>query len=46
MEVVVTKMACWRGSVRDNPKGGELDLAEGVRRRCKKNFILFPFYPA
>jgi len=24
--------------MRDNPGGGELDPAEGVRRRCKKNF--------
>jgi len=29
--------------MRDNPGGGELKLAEGVRRRCKKNFpsVLF-----
>jgi len=23
----------------DNPEGGELDPAEGVRRRCKKNYL-------
>jgi len=23
--------------MQDNPEGGELDPAEGVRRRCKKN---------
>jgi len=29
--------------MRDNPEGGELNLAEVVRRRCKKNFssVLF-----
>jgi len=34
MEEVVPKMA---HRMRDNPKGGELDTAEGVRKRCKKN---------
>jgi len=24
--------------MRDSPEGGELDPAEGVRRRCKKNY--------
>jgi len=37
------KMWCrrWRAGearMRDNPEGDELDPAEGVRRRCKKNF--------
>jgi len=30
----------WRAreaQMRDNPKGGELNLAENVRRRCRKN---------
>jgi len=25
--------------MRDNPGGGELDPAEGIRRRCKKNSL-------
>jgi len=41
MKEVVPKMARGEAQKRENPVGGELDPAEGVCRRCKKN----SFYP-
>jgi len=38
MEEVVLKMARKETQMRNNTEGGEIDPAEGVRRRCKKNF--------
>jgi len=37
MKEVVPKMVRRKGSMRDNSKGGKLDPADDVRRRCKKN---------
>jgi len=34
---VAPKMARGEAWMRDNPKGSELDHAESVRKRCKKN---------
>jgi len=41
---VVPNMACREVRMWDSQGGGELDPADDVRRRCKKNS--FPFYPA
>jgi len=40
MEEVLPKMARREAQMWDNPGGGELDPAQGVRRRCKKNSVL------
>jgi len=37
MEEVVTKMARREDRMRDNSNRGNLDPADDVRRRCKKN---------
>jgi len=37
MEEVVLKSRAEETQIRDNPEGGELDPAEGVHRRCRKN---------
>jgi len=37
MEEVVPKIARQEAWVRDNPERGELDPADDVHRRCKKN---------
>jgi len=37
MEEVVPKMACREARMRDSPERGDLDSADDISRRCKKD---------
>jgi len=42
MEEVVPKMAVGEAQMGDNPEGDDIDPADEVRRRCKKNSSFYP----